>query len=354
VVSDAGRGKSPVPLFREEIRIESTSPGAAGQAYAPTPLALGARCAAWIVVAMLFAFIANAYLSFWRAWPGTGAALGSNAPLLAWMQLSLYLLAVVGPAAYVALTRERSLRRDEAVMARIAAYIAAAAFWSVLLVGLADAVISFLRVEGLLEGVFGQKLAQDLGRNHFRAPYVHGPLILASLVLAAVSRSLGFIWLALLVVAAELLIVITRFVLSYEQAFMGDLVRMWYAGLFLFSSAYTLIEEGHVRVDVFYTNFSDRTKGLVNAVGSVLLGLPLCWTILILGMSDKTGIISSPLLALEVTQSGYGMYIKYLMAAFLAIFAATMMIQFSAYFLESVADYRGDSGKRKAAPVTAA
>ncbi|MBK5104457.1 MAG: TRAP transporter small permease subunit [Burkholderiales bacterium] len=303
---------------------------------------------------MLFAFLANAYLSFWREWPGAGAAFGADAPLLAWVQVALYVLAVAGPATFVSRTRERSLRQDDAVMARIAAYIAAFAFWCVLLVGIADAVISFLRVEGLLEGVFGHQLAQDLGRNHFRAPYVHGPLIIASLVIAALSRSLGFTWLALLVVVAELQIVITRFVFSYEQAFMSDLVRMWYAGLFLFSSAYTLIEEGHVRVDVFYTNFSNRKKGLVNAVGSAVLGLPLCWIILILGMGDKTSIITSPLLALEVTQSGYGMYIKYLMAAFLAIFAATMMIQFSAYFLESVADYRGDSGKHKTEPLSTA
>jgi len=300
---------------------------------------------------MLFAFFVNAYLSFWREWPGARAAFGTDASILAWLQLSLYVFAVVGPAIYVARTRERSLRQDDAAMARIAAYIAAFAFWCVLLVGIADAVISFLRVEGLLEGLFGEQLAIDLGRNHFRAPHVHGPLILASLVIAAVSRTLGFTWLALLVVAAELLIVITRFVYSYEQAFMGDLVRMWYAGLFLFSSAYTLIEEGHVRVDVFYTNFSARKKGLVNALGSVCLGLPLCWTILILGMGDKASIIASPLLALEVTQSGFGMYIKYLMAAFLAVFAATMMIQFAAYFLESIADYRGDAGKHKVEPL---
>lgn len=301
---------------------------------------------------MLFAFLANVYLSYWREWPGAGAAFGEGSTMLAWVQVLIYALAVAGPLFYVAMTQTRSLRQDEAVMARIAAYIAAFAFWCVLLVGLADAVISFLRVEDLLNVAFGDKLAQDLGRNHFRAPYVHGPLILASLVIAAISRSLGFIWLALLVVAAELLIVITRFVYSYEQAFMGDLVRMWYAGLFLFSSAYTLIEEGHVRVDVFYTNFSERKKGLVNAIGSACLGLPLCWTILILGMADKTSIITSPLLALEVTQSGYGMYIKYLMAAFLAIFASTMMIQFSAYFLESIANYRGDPGKYKVGHTT--
>jgi len=332
----------------------STSSGVAERGYVPTPFTLGARFVAWSVVAMLFAFLVNVYLSFWRKWPGADAAFGPDAPALAWMQLSIYLLALAGPAAYVLLNRGRTLRQDDAVMTRIAAYIAAAAFWCVLLVGVADTVISFLRVEGFLEDLFGHQFAQDLGRNHFRAPYVHGPLIIASLVIAGIARPPGFTWLALLVVVAELQIVISRFVYSYEQAFMGDLVRMWYAGLFLFSSAYTLIEEGHVRVDVLYTNFSDRTKGLVNAVGSVCLGLPLCWTILLLGMSSQASIITSPLLALEVTQSGFGLYIKYLMAAFLAIFAATMLIQFSAYFLESVADYRGDPGKRKLEPVGAA
>jgi len=299
---------------------------------------------------LLFAFLANVYLSFWREWPGAGAAFGEAASLRAWVQVAIYALAIAGPAISVACTRDRSLRQDEAVMARITAYIASAAYWSVLLVGLVDAVISFLRVEDLLPHIFGQQLALDLGRNHFRAPYVHGPLILAGMVIAAFNRGLGFSWLALLVVVAELQIVISRFVFSYEQAFMGDLVRMWYGALFLFSSAYTLIEEGHVRVDVFYTNFSVKKKALVNAIGSAILGLPLCWTILILGMGSKASIITSPLLALEVTQAGFGMYIKYLMAAFLAVFASTMMIQFSAYFLESIADYRGDAGKHKPEP----
>ena len=104
---------------------------------------------------------------------------------------------------------------------------------------------------------------------------------------------------------------------------------------------------------LFRSNFSDRKKGLVNALGSLLLGLPLCWAILILGMGDKASIITSPLLALEVTQAGFGMYIKYLMAAFLGIFAVTMMIQFAAYFLESIADYRGDPGKRKVESLSA-
>jgi hypothetical protein len=33
--------------------------------------------------------------------------------------------------------------------------------------------------------------------------------------------------------------------------------------------------------------------------------------------------------------SGYGMYVKYLMAGFLAIYALTMLIQFVSYFLSN-------------------
>ena len=71
------------------------------------------------------------------------------------------------------------------------------------------------------------------------------------------------------------------------------------------------------------------------------------WTIIILGMSKPTSIITNPILSLEVTQSGFGMYIKYLMAGFLAVFAVSMAIQFTGYFLDGVADYRGDRGKRR-------
>ena len=146
---------------------------------------------------------------------------------------------------------------------------------------------------------------------------------------------------------AELNIVISRFIFSYEQAFMGDLVRFWYAALFLFASAYTLYTDAHVRVDVFYASFSRRKRGSVNAIGAVVLGIVFCWTILVMGMWSKSSILITPLLGFEVSQSGFGMYIKYLMASFLSIFAISMMIQFASSLLESAADYRGDPGARE-------
>ena len=311
------------------------------------------RAAALAVAGFAIAFSLNNYLIHWRGWPGIenlfahlgwfGAELqplDGDAAGLGWTQLLLYAAALLTAVAFA--SRKRSLTADAAILASFAAYIARAAFWGVLLVGIADMTISFLRVEGFLADVVGQEVAKDLGRSRYRGDFIHYPLIGVALVIAFFSRSLGFSWLALLIVLAEFQIVLARFIFSYEQAFMGDLVRFWYAALFLFASAYTLIEEGHVRVDILYAGFSVRGKAWSNVAGSVLLGVPLCWIILTSGMWNKSNLINAPLLSYEVSQSGYGMYVKYLMAGFLLVYALSMLMQFLGYTLRNAAVLAGD------------
>jgi TRAP-type mannitol/chloroaromatic compound transport system permease small subunit len=303
------------------------------------------------IVTIMLLFLINNYLNFWRQWPGLPSlfshygwfGLGGQI-IKGWLQLLSYLGAVALVVLYVLRTRKRPLRSDAALLSGFAAYIIRAAFWIVLIIGLVDILISFLRVENLLSPLVGDDLSQAIGRPQFRGIYVHFPLILLSFVIAFFNRSLGFTWLAFLVVLAEFQIVISRFVFSYEQPFMGDLVRFWYAALFLFASAYTLVHEGHVRVDVFYSRFSERRKAWSNTVGTLLLGLPLGWIILVTGMWRKTSSINSPLYSFEVSQSGYGLYVKYLMVGFLAIYAVSMIVQFSSYLLDKVADLRQEPG----------
>lgn len=308
------------------------------------------RIFSWVVVVGTFGFLLNNYLVFWHGWSGVGPVFRGEATATGLVQAAIYALCIAGPALYVRSRRTRTLREDAETMTALSAYVVRSAFWMVLFVGLADMVISFLRVEGFLEGIVGADLTRDLGRSQFRGPYVHMPLVVLALVVGAFTRTLGFTWLALLVVLAELQIVITRFIFSYEQAFQGDLVRFWYAALFLFASAYTLIEEGHVRVDVLYSGFAKRTRGFVNGWGSLLLGISLCVVILAVGHESSSSIVNGPLLNFEVSQSGFGMYVKYMMAGFLSIFAISMMIQFAAYMLESAADARGDPGGREIEP----
>ena len=45
--------------------------------------------------------------------------------------------------------------------------------------------------------------------------------------------------------------------------------------VFLFGMAYTLKEDGHVRVDILYDHFSPRWKAIVNIGGALLFLIPL-------------------------------------------------------------------------------
>ena len=315
------------------------------------------RGIAALVVAAVLLFLLDNFFVYWTDWPGIGAFLmhlglatpdksfkGLESPSLGWVQFVGFIVVFLLVIWQVFRTPGRGMRQDADFYTGLASYFARLAFWAVLLVGLADTVISFLRVEGFLPALVGDHLATQLGRSIFRGTWVHYPLIGVAAFIALFTRGIAFIWLALMIVAAEFLIVVSRFVFSYEQAFQGDLVRFWYAGLFLFASSYTLVHDGHVRVDVLYANFSPRGKAVTNALGSLLLGLPICWIILVLGTGSRGSIIISPLLSYEISQSGFGMYTKYLMAAYLMVFAVTMAIQFTSFFLSNMALLANEPG----------
>ena len=309
------------------------------------------RIFSYSILALTLVFLINNVLTVWFDWPGVKKLFSHyqlfgfkklNKPLeglainLSYLQLIFYFVSFVAVIFFVFKSLKQSLQKDSEILTKITAYIVRSSFWAVLIVGVADFLISFMVVEKLVEPIFGEQLKINLVIPAFRITYIHFPLILISFIIGYFTRSVGFIWLAVLVVGSEFLIVISRFIFQYEQAFQGDLVRFWYAALYLFASAYALIHEGHVRVDVLYTGFSERKKAWTNAIGSLILGIPLCLIVIFLGMGGKASIINGPVISFEITQQGSnGLYLLYLMAVYLAVFAVSMLTQFTSYFMSS-------------------
>ena len=309
------------------------------------------RVFSYSILATTFVFLINNVLTVWFDWPGVknlfshyglfgfkklSKPLSDSVLNFAFLQLFFYLISVLLAIFYVNRSIKQTLTADSEILNKFTAYIIRSSFWAVLIVGIADLIISFLVVEKLVEPLFGEYLKIKLVVPAFRITFVHFPLILLSFVVGYFTRSVGFIWLAVLVVASEFFIVLSRFIFEYEQAFQGDLVRFWYSALYLFASAYALIHEGHVRVDVLYTGFSERKKAWTNSIGSLILGIPLCLIVLFLGMGGKASIINGPVISFEITQQGSnGLYLLYLMAVYLAVFGVSMLIQFTSYFMSS-------------------
>jgi len=309
------------------------------------------RIFSYSILAITFVFLINNVLTVWLDWPGIkllysnyglfgfkklSKPLEESVLTFAFIQLFFYLVSLVIVIFYVFKSIKQTLESDAEILTKFTAYIIRSSFWTVLIVGAADFLVSFMIVEKLIEPIFNEEIKYKLINPNFRITFIHFPLILISFVIGYFTRTVGFIWLAVLVVGSEFLIVLSRFIFEYEQAFQGDLVRFWYSALYLFASAYALMHEGHVRVDVLYTGFTERKKAWTNSIGSLVLGIPLCLIVIFLGMGGKASIINGPVISFEITQQGSnGLYLLYLMAIYLAVFAVSMLIQFTSYFMSS-------------------
>ena len=304
------------------------------------------RIFGWSLLSFIIAFLIDNILIVGFEFPGPFSII-NNFSLLSFVEIAIYMIIFLFTVMVVLKNKSISLRKEAELLHVINVYLIRSCFWVIFLVGLVDITIAFFRVEKIFEVFFTKEFSSNFTRPIFVGTFIHIPLILVGFILGKFTKTLGFHWLSLLIVISELLIVIARFIFSYEQTFMGDLVRYWYAGLFLFASAFTLYEEGHVRVDIFYQGLQNKTKGLVNSVGSIVLGVSTSMTIIFIGFNGKQSIINSPILNFEITQQGsVGMFIKYHLAMFLGVFGITMLIQFISYFFESLADYYGEEGKR--------
>lgn len=83
-------------------------------------------------------------------------------------------------------------------------------------------------------------------------------------------------WLNLALVLIVCIDVVRRFLFQRTDAWIMELEWHMFAMVFLLGAGYTLKENKHVRVDLFYSNFDDKTKALINIVGGLVLLLPLC------------------------------------------------------------------------------
>ena len=86
----------------------------------------------------------------------------------------------------------------------------------------------------------------------------------------SLNESLGrwISWLALAMVLVMGLIVVLRYAFQVGSIALQESIIYLNALIFTFGAAYTLKQQGHVRVDVFYNRLSSRARGLIDLLGT--------------------------------------------------------------------------------------
>lgn len=88
-------------------------------------------------------------------------------------------------------------------------------------------------------------------------------------------------WLSLLIVILVGLDVTLRYIFNWNSSANQELEWHLFAVLFLLGMSYTLKHDKHVRVDVFYSNFSLKNQAWVNLVGTLIFLIPFCVVIIV-------------------------------------------------------------------------
>lgn len=89
-----------------------------------------------------------------------------------------------------------------------------------------------------------------------------------------IGRSISYLLLAMMLIMVA--IVVMRYLFNEGSIALQESVTYFHVAVFVFGMGYTLQENAHVRVDIFYHKMSEKNQALVNIFGSLFLLVPFC------------------------------------------------------------------------------
>ncbi len=74
--------------------------------------------------------------------------------------------------------------------------------------------------------------------------------------------------------------VLVRYVFKQTSAFFYEMEWHLFSAVFLLAAGWTLLNDRHVRVDIFYARSSERNRAIADIIGTLVFLLPFCIVIL--------------------------------------------------------------------------
>ncbi|HWS73619.1 MAG TPA: TRAP transporter small permease subunit [Quisquiliibacterium sp.] len=146
-----------------------------------------------------------------------------------------------------------------------------------------------------------------------------------------------FSWLALAGVLICFTVVVQRYVFSTTQLWMQDLYVWLNGAMFMAVAGYTLLIDGHVRVDILYRPASVRRKAWMDLVGVLVFLLPFCAVVWLWGFEY----VQRAWLLREGSENPGGMPGLFILKSFILVFVVLVGLQGLAMALRSLLVIKG-------------
>ena len=126
----------------------------------------------------------------------------------------------------------------------------------------------------------------------------------------SLSRFLGrtISWSSIILIFIIVSDVFFRYVFSVTSAATYEIEWHLFGLMFLLGAAWTLDQDKHVRVDLFYQTFSPKMKAFINLIGTLIFLIPFCWVTLITSID----FVQSSFLLNETSPDPGGLPARYL------------------------------------------
>jgi len=140
-----------------------------------------------------------------------------------------------------------------------------------------------------------------------------------------INRSVGVLvaWLSLAMVLVTFVVVVLRYVFDTGSIALQESVTYMYAILFMLGVAYTLQQDGHVRVDILYQGFSRPGQAWVNLLGTLFLLVPVSVFLLV----SSWGYVADAWAVHEGSREAGGLQGVWLLKTLLLIMPVLMLLQ---------------------------
>lgn len=144
-------------------------------------------------------------------------------------------------------------------------------------------------------------------------------------------------WLSAVLVVVIVIDVIMRYLFNTSFAALFELEWHIFATLFMLGAAYGLKHDKHVRVDVFYSRFSDKGKAWVNFIGTAVFLIPFCVVII------KTSLpfVSDSFRISESSPDPGGLAYRFIIKSTIPIGASLLLLQGISLLLNSMSTLIG-------------
>ncbi len=144
----------------------------------------------------------------------------------------------------------------------------------------------------------------------------------------------GISWLTLLMVFVTFVIVVMRYVFDTGLIWLQESLTWMHAAVFMLGAAYTLQQEEHVRVDIFYREMSEKRRAWVNLLGVLTFIFPMC----IFFVYESVDYVAASWMVREVSRNSGGLPYPFvpLLKTILIIMPVAVALQGLSLLLRSI------------------